>query len=148
MSEEGSVESFEVAQLFSPTSQAILRGDSPAFESPSVTVPPQVAVTKMATPPRFGGKYEPVFWVGGPPKKDWSASALTEMKTPMSIRGLDPANEQKGFKSRVLYGSEVKFKRDDQTFDLASFAMAAKSHMETYGMDTFFYMVGTDDPEV
>ena len=67
------------------------------------------------------------------------------MKTPMCVRGLGPADEQKGYKLRVLTGSEVKFKRDDQTFDLTPFAMVAKNHMETYGMDTFFYMEGTDD---
>ena len=102
------------------------------------------------TTPKFGGLYgndpsKQVAWIGGPPKKDWSGSIAGSMKTPMCVRGLDPVSEMKGYSKRVLEGNSVKFKRDDTSFGLPSFAVAAKLHMETYGMDTIFYMVGTDD---
>jgi hypothetical protein len=63
----------------------------------------------------------------------------------MCIRGDDPSTEMKGYNKRVLEGNDIKFKRDDPDYTLLSFAADALSHMETYGMDTVFYMKGVDD---
>ena len=137
-------ESFAEADLPSPTSQSISRGNSPTFEYP-VTATMSGTTSTGPAAPKFGGSYAGVVWIGGPPKADWSGPSLSEMRTPMCIRGLDPINEMKGYSKRVLEGHSVKFKRDDESFGLPAFAIAAKMHMETYGLDTVFYMVGTDD---
>ena len=71
-------------------------------------------------------------------------TTLTMFRTPMCLRSEDPSSEMKGYTKRVLEGKDPKFKRDDPEYPLLAFATDALDHMETYGMDTVFYMKGTD----
>ena len=98
------------------------------------------------TKPVFGGLYgdgTKAVWIGGPPLENWNNTSLSAPTTPMCIRGDDPSSEMKAYSKRVLEGNEIKFKRDDPDYPLLSFAADAKTHMETYGMDSVFYMKGT-----
>ena len=97
--------------------------------------------------PKFGDYYpgsNTVVWIGGPPLADFSGTALTVFPSPLSIRGLSPEHEIKGYTKRVLDGCATKFKRDDPAFSLMDFADEALNHMQTNGMDTVFYMKGAD----
>ena len=107
----------------------------------------QPTVTVKA--PKLGGTYKSgdkdVVWIGGQPKEDWSNTTLTRPKTPMCIRGITAGDDVKGYYRRVMEGNATKFKRDDE-YTLIALASDALKHMETYGMDSVFYMKGSDVP--
>ena len=63
----------------------------------------------------------------------------------MCIRGITAGDDVKGYYRRVMEGNATKFKRDDE-YTLIAFASDALKHMETYGMDSVFYMKGSDVP--
>ena len=147
--------SFEQVSPTASASDLTSSGNNPDTTTPTVstTVAPDTTTPTMSTTvaPKFGGLYDAsdtnskIIWVGGPPKANWSSTILTTFATPMCIRGIGASAEIKGYAKRVLDGLETKFKQDDDDFGLLSFASKAKSHMETHGMDTVFYMRGTDD---
>ena len=156
-------ENFEEVGEPSPTSQSIGHRGSPTFETNPSAGPPSPLVivnpTTMtgsgntsATPtPKHGGKYDPhdaksrVVWVGGIPSADFTTTVSAAPASPMCIRGIDPSSDIKGYSKRVLDGLDTKFKRDDKSFNLMSFASAAKEHMTDYGMVSVFYMKGSDN---
>jgi hypothetical protein len=67
------------------------------------------------------------------------------MATPFCIRGLDPGNEIKSYKSRVEDGNHIKFKKLDEDYPLVAFADDCLRHMQQHGLDTVFYMEGVAD---
>lgn len=146
----------------SPTNLEIERGDSPTFSfelpspatssdssSPATMAPADTNPATAGYPkPSLGGHYtdaqNKIKWVGGPPMTDWSGSVLNNPRTPLCIRGIDASSDMKSYAKRVE-GLAIKFKRDDPDFGLSSFAAAAKDHMVHTGLDSVFYMEGTDD---
>jgi hypothetical protein len=56
------------------------------------------------------------------------------------MRNLNAGTEIKAYERRVLRGNSSKFKRDEPTYSLMPFAADAKSHNQTHGMATVFYM--------
>jgi Zinc knuckle len=104
----------------------------------------QTSVSTMSTP-KFGGDVTgstTIKWIGGAPKEDMSTTSRAKPFTPMCMRNLGAGAEIKAYDRRVLNGNSIKFKRDDPTYSLMSFAADVKSHMQTHGMDTVFYMKG------
>jgi hypothetical protein len=105
------------------------------------------STTTAAVAPKFGGQYgsgNNIFWMGGAPDTNFTKTTSLVPSTPMCIRGLDAVNEMKGYTKRVLEGNSTKFKRDDPNYSLLAFADDALGHMQTYGMDSVFYVKGVD----
>jgi hypothetical protein len=102
------------------------------------------SASTMSTP-KFGGDATgstTIKWIGGAPKDDMSGTSRAKPCTPMCMRNLGAGAEIKAYERRVLNGNSIKFKRDDPAYSLMSFAADAKSHIQTHGMDTVFYMKG------
>ena len=81
-------------------------------------------------------------WIGGSPLADFSGTSYSHMATPFCIRGLDPGNEIKSYKSRVEFGNHIKFKKSDEEYPVVAFADDCLRHMQQHGLDTVFYMEG------
>jgi len=144
-----------------PTPQSIERGqlaeDLPTTVDPvanltvdtTMNIPttntPTSSITQTVTKPRFGSDYNggPVVWIGGPPTEDFSGTSNAVQATPLCFRNLDPVSEMKGY-TRRIEGCSIKFKRDNPEFPLVAFAAEALTHMQTYGMDSVFYLKGND----
>jgi hypothetical protein len=108
--------------------------------TPSST--PDTATTSSPTGPPLGGMIDgTVSWIGGPPNRDFSGPSRVGPSTPLCWRGTDASSAVKGYISRTT-GSVTKFKRDDETYTLLSFADVALKHMVKTGMDTIFFMTG------
>ena len=149
---------FESVNNPSPTSLLMSDRGSPAFDQDldsETTMPSDIDTTgdigritgtSNGPPvPRFGSiASKGIAWVGGPPTKNFTSTALKKMKTPLCMRDIDPSSDIKGYFKRVE-GHGTKFKRDDPAFSLRTFANVAKEHFRHHGMDSVFYMVGTDD---
>lgn len=100
-----------------------------SFASPSRTPPPPLA-------PKFGGVVRGnAVLIGGPPLADFSGTSYKHMATPFCIRGLDPGNEIKSYKSRVEDGNHIKFKKLDEDYPLVAFADDCLRHMQQHGLD-------------
>ena len=107
--------------------------------------PPMKDVSQLQSPvaPKFGGIVGGyAVWIGGPPLADFSGTSYSHMATPFCIRGLDPGNEIKSYKSRVEFGNHIKFKKSDEEYPLVAFADDCLRHMQQHGLDTVFYMEG------
>ena len=103
----------------------------------------QPPVINPPVAPKFGGIVGGcAVWIGGPPLADFSGTSYSHMATPFCIRGLDPGNEIKSYKSRVEDGNHIKFKKSDDEYPLVAFADDCLRHMQQHGLDTFFYMEG------
>lgn len=103
---------------------------------------PSAAVSSNTPAPKFGGLGGPqanVPWTGGKPKDDFSGTTRTSPRTAMCYSLLEPDKAMKVYLSKTQ-GNVKKFSRNDQSYPLASFANDALRHMETYGMDTVFYL--------
>ena len=77
---------------------------------------------KASAKPKLGGLIGNAVWIGGPPRADFSGPSLASPPTPLCFRDLSTDSEIKGYIKRTT-GHSVKFKRDDQEFNL--FALLA-----------------------
>lgn len=95
--------------------------------------------------PTIGGTYGShlIPWIGGAPLKNWNGTSASTFTTVFCLRPDDVSSILKGAARRTT-GLETKFKRDDDSFTLEDFADRVREHMETHGMDSFWYLEGVD----
>ena len=97
--------------------------------------------------PKFGGLSSDLTpWVGGPPNIGFTGSLCTSPESPCCYRPTDATAQMRSYPRRVE-GNETKFKRDDPEYTLISFATDSLAHMKEYGMDTFFYLEGSNSED-
>ena len=110
---------------------------------PTASSTPQYPCPASSPTPRFGGQIGGTAWIGGVPKTNFFGVTRTQPESPCCYRPTDPVSQMKSY-GRRIEGNATKFKRDDPEYPLLSFANDALSHMQEYGMDTYFYLEGID----